>query len=180
MGRPKQDITKQIAIVAKDLLESNQDIADVGIILGCLGNDSMKSLEELKAECTDINEFIERAGQWADVALIAACAKEAMGYKYKEVEQNWIKVPSGYDSLQQPIMKDMPGNKKVRTKVARPNDQLLKFLLKCRLPEYFTETQRIEINKKVIEIKENTRAEIESFGRGLLQAIDADFEPKKS
>lgn len=139
----------------------------------------MKWLEELKAECTDIDEFIAIARQRADIALIAACAKEAKGYKYKEIEQNWIKVPCGYDAANKPIMKDMPGNKKVRTKIARPNDQLLKFLLKCRLPEYFTETQRIEINKKVIEIKENTRAEIESFGRGLLEAIDAEVIPKK-
>jgi hypothetical protein len=47
----------------------------------------------------------------------------------------------------------------------------LRFILKCRLPEYFQDTQRIEINKKTIEIKEIAQKEIEEFGRKLLESI---------
>ena len=174
IARPKKDITAALALVAKDLLKSNQSVADIGIIVGALGTDSLKWLEELKAECTDIDEFIEIAKQRADISLIAAATKEAMGYEYKETEQNYLKVPDGYNPDGSPKMKDMPGNKKVRRKIARPNDALLRFILRCRLPEYFSDVQKVEINKKVIEIKDITRKEIEDCGRKLIQALDVE------
>ena len=161
-----------MALIAKDLLKSNQSVADIGIIVGCLGTDSLKWLEELKAQCTDIDEFIEVAKQRADISLIAAATREAMGYEYKETIQEYIKVPAGYEPDGSPKMKDMPGKKKVSKKIARPNDTLLRFILRCRLPEYFSDVQKVEINKKVIEIKDITRREIEDCGRRLIEALD--------
>jgi len=174
LARPKKDITAALALVAKDLLKSNQNIADVGVIIGALGTDSLKWLEELKAECTDVDEFIEMAKQRADIALIAAATREAMGYEYKETEQNYLKVPDGYNPDGSPKMKDMPGNKKVRRKIARPNDALLRFILRCRLPEYFSDVQKVEINKKVIEIKQIAEGEIREWAGRLVEAINTE------
>lgn len=174
IARPKKDITAALALVAKDLFKSNQSVADVGVIVGVLGTDSLKWLEELKTECTTIDEFIEIAKQRADISLIAAATREAMGYDYKETEQNYLKVPDGYNPDGSPKMRDMPGNKKVRKKVARPNDALLRFILRCRLPEYFSDVQKVEINKKVIEIKQIAEGEIREWAGKLVEAIDIE------
>lgn len=171
MARPKKDIGAAFAIVAKDILENNQNIADVGVILGALGEDSLKWLKDLKAECNTVDEFIEIARQRADISLIVAAVKCALGYEYEEIVQNYLKVPGQRDERGNPVMRDMPGNKQVKTKRALPNEALLRFILKCRLPEYFQDTQRIEINKKTIEIKEIAQKEIEDFGRKLLESI---------
>lgn len=80
-------------------------------------------------------------------------------------------MPAGYDDAGIPKMREVPGGKKIKTKRALPNEALLRFILKCRLPEYFQDTQRIEINKKTIEIKEVAQKEIEEFGRKLLESI---------
>jgi len=106
--------------------------------------------------------------------LIAAATREAMGYDYKETEQNYLKVPDGYNPDGSPKMKDMPGNKKVRKKVARPNDALLRFILRCRLPEYCSDVQKVEINKKVIEIKQIAEGEIREFAGRLIETMDKE------
>lgn len=157
--------------MAKDLLENNQNVADVGVIVGALGDDSLKWLKDLKAECTTIDEFIDIARQRADIALIVAAVKTALGYEYNETDQSFIRVPAGYDDAGIPKMREVPSSKKVKTKRALPNEALLRFILKCRLPEYFQDTQRIEINKKTIEIQETAQKEIEEFGRKLLESI---------
>lgn len=171
MPRPKKDVNAAFALVAKDLLENNQNVADIGTIVGALGEDSLKWLKDLKNECSSIDEFIEIARQRADIALIVAAVKTALGYKYEEIDQNYIRVPAGYDDAGIPKMREVPSSKKVKTKRALPNEALLRFILKCRLPEYFQDTQRIEINKKTIEIKEVAQKEIEEFGRKLLESI---------
>ena len=171
MPRPRKDVNAAFALVAKDLLENNQSVADMGAIVGALGEDSLKWLKDLKAECSTIDEFIEIARQRADIALIVAAVKTALGYEYEEIDQNFLRVPAGYDDAGIPKMREVPSSKKVKTKRALPNEALLRFILKCRLPEYFQDTQRIEINKKTIEIKEVAQKEIEEFGRKLLESI---------
>lgn len=160
-----------MTLVAKDLLENNQSVADIGTIVGALGEDSLKWLKDLKNECSTVDEFIEIARQRADIALIVAAVKCALGYEYEEVDENFIRVPAGYDDAGIPKMREVPNSKKVKTKRALPNEALLRFILKCRLPEYFQDVQRVEINKKVIEIKELAGKEIEAFGRKLLESI---------
>ncbi|MEK0338338.1 MAG: hypothetical protein QQN41_12990 [Nitrosopumilus sp.] len=169
MPRPKKSLEAAIALVAKDLLENNQNIADVGTIIGALGEDSLKWLTDLKKECSSVDEFIEIASKRADIALIAAAVKCALGYEYEESYQNYLKVPDGYNKDGSPRMRDVPSNRQVKTKRALPNEALLRFILKCRLPEYFHDIQRVEINKKTIEIKELAGREIEEFGRKFLE-----------
>ena len=172
MARPRKELAAAMTLVAKDLLENHQSVADVGTIVGALGEDSLKWLKDLKAECSSIDEFIEIARQRADIALIVAAVKCALGYEYEEIDQNFLRVPAGYDDAGIPKIREVPSSKKVKTKRALPNEALLRFILKCRLPEYFTDTQRIEINKKTIEVKEIAQKEIESFAGKLLEAID--------
>ena len=173
MPRPKKDTIAAMTLVAKDLLENNQSVADIGVIVGALGEDSLKWLKDLKAECSSVDEFIELATKRADIALIVAAVKTALGYEYEESYQNYLKVPDGYNDDGSPRLRDVPGNRQVKKRRALPNESLLRFILKCRLPEYFTDTQRIEINKKTIEIKEIAQKEIEEFGRKLIESFES-------
>lgn len=169
-----RDLNKGLAIAVSDLIEANQTTADIGIILGCLGKDSIKWLKDLKKECLTVDEFIEAARQRADIALVAAAVEAALGYNYEEVDQDYIRIPAGYDDLGSPVMREIPGNKRIKTRHAKKNDALLKFILKNRLPEYFQDVQKVEINKQSIEIKAITESEIKSFAGRLLNAIEDD------
>ena len=163
-----------MTLVAKDLLENNQSVADVGIIVGALGEDSLKWLKDLKAECTTVDEFIEIARQRADIALIVAAVKCALGYEYQEEDRTYRNILNNRDETGAPVMKEVIDGRKVKIKRALPNEALLRFILKCRLPEYFQDTQRIEINKKVIEIKELAGKEIEEMGRKFLEMANSN------
>lgn len=176
MGRPRKDLDKQLGLAVKDLILANQNVADIGIILGCLGKDSVKWLKDLKKECISIDEFVDAASQRADIALVAAAVEAALGYDYEEVDQQYQKVVRGMDSNNNPIIIEVPGSKKVKKKHSKKNDALLKFILKNRLPEYFQDVQKVEINKKSIEIKEITASEIKSFAGRLMSAIDEKKE----
>ena len=173
MARPRKDLEKAFSLVAKDLIANGQDISDVGVVLGVLGEDSLKWLKDLKAECTTIDEFIEIARQRADIALIVAAVKCALGYEYQEEDRTYRKILNHRDETGAPVMKEVIDGRKVKIKRALPNEVLLRFILKCRLPEYFQDVQKVEINKKTIEIKEISQKEIESFAGRLLDTIDA-------
>lgn len=173
MPRPKKDVISAMTLVAKDLLESGQDISDIGVIVGALGEDSLKWLKDLKKECSDIDEFIEVAKKRADIALIVAAVKTALGYEYQEEDKTYRNILNHRDEAGAPVMKEVVDGRKVKIKKALPNEALLKFILKCRLPEYFTDTQKIEINKKTIEIKEIAQKEIEEFGRKLIESFES-------
>lgn len=172
MPRPKKSIEAAMALVAKDLLENNQSIADIGTIIGALGEDSLKWLKDLKAECATVDEFLDIARQRADIALIVAAVKTALGYEYQEEDKTYRNILNHRTDGGAPVMKEVVDGRKVKTKRALPNEALLRFILKCRLPEYFQETQKIEINKKTIEIKDFAEKQIKEFGRKLLESFE--------
>jgi hypothetical protein len=175
MGRPTKQVTqqKQLAVIVKDLVEANPNISDVGAILACLKND-VKTLVEIKNESKDIDEFLDLAAKRANVMLVTAAIEAALGYDYEETEQLIRKMPH-YDENGIIEIREIEGDLKVKKKHAKKDNQLLKFILANRLPEYFSDTRKVEINKKSIEIKANTEAEIRSFAGKLLDIIDTEF-----
>lgn len=172
MGRPKKKETeeKHLTRLITDIIKKNPSLSDIGTIIGCLGEGSIKDLEELKKNCTSIDDFLEIARQRADVALVVAAIKAAIGYNYEEIEQRISKVPKrGADD--KIIITEVVTGVTKRRKHAKKSDALLKFLLMNRLPEYFSDVKKVEINKKVIEIKGNTEQEIKEFAGRLLDVI---------
>ncbi|MFW9875966.1 MAG: hypothetical protein ACFFG0_22930 [Candidatus Thorarchaeota archaeon] len=160
------------------MVQSNPNVSDVGAILACLKND-VTSLNKLKNECKDIEEFIELASRQANVALVTAAIEAAIGYDYEETEQLIRKVPH-YGENGKLEIREVPADLKVKKKHAKKNDALLKFILANRLPEYFSDSRKVEINKKSIEIKANTEAEIRQFAGKLLNVIDAEIVDENS
>ncbi len=177
MARPRKKESEEKALtrLVTEIIKENPNLSDIGTVKGCMGDSSVKDLEELKKSCSSIDEFLEIARQRADVALVIAATKAAMGYDYEETEQIIRKKCMGMDEDGLPYFQDVPESVKLRKKHAKKNDALLKFLLLNRLPQYFSDTKRVEINKKSIEIKGNTEAEIKIFAGKLLDIIDTEF-----
>lgn len=179
MPRPRTKKTQEKALTAltREITRECPDISDVGAILGALSGD-VKALESLKKECGSVEEFVKEAGTLANVALVAAATKAALGYVAEERTQEYKKMPVGYDTNSQPIMEDIETGEKIKQIHVKPSETMLKFLLSNRLPEYFSDTKKVEINKKSIEIKADTEAEIKRFAGKLLDAVavDAEFE----
>lgn len=171
MARPRKKETeeKALAKITQDLVKENPDISDVGAILACLKHD-VSSLEKLKKECTDVDEFLAIASKRANVAIVTAAIEAAIGYEYEETEQLIRKTPR-YDSNGVLTTVDVPSDLKIRKKHSKRDPSLLKFILLNRLPEYFSDTKKVEINKKIIEIKADTEAEIRSFAGRLMDAF---------
>ena len=99
--------------------------------------------------------------------LVRIATKVALGYEYEEEKQE--SMPE-YDESGQPTGKYILGKKTINIKRER-DTALLKFLLACRMPEYFMERKEIKIDKRVVELREDARAEITEFCSGLLKAI---------
>lgn len=172
MSRPRKKETeeKHLTRLVTDIIKENPDLSDIGTIIGCLGKGSIKELEELKKNCSSIDEFLDIARKRADVALVVAAIKAAVGYDYEEIEERISKVPKrGTDD--KIIITDVLTGVTKRKKHAKKSDALLKFLLMNRLPQYFSDVKKVEINKKVIEIKGNIEQEIKEFAGRLLDVI---------
>ncbi len=105
---------------------------------------------------------------------MVAAVKAAIGYDYEEIEEKISRVPRNGTDGQILITEVVTGVIK-RKKHAKKSDALLKFLLLNRLPEYFSDTKKVEISKKVIEIKSNSADEIRLFAGKLLDIIEVDF-----
>jgi len=131
----------------------------------------VKWLQDLKKECTGIDEFMELASQRANVALVAAAVEAAVGYDYEEIKQEYMKVHKGYDDNNEPIIVEIPGKRTTNKKHTKKDGSMLKFLLINRLPDYFSDTKKFEINKKTVELKGVTEEEIKGFAGKLLTVI---------
>jgi len=103
-----------------------------------------------------------------------AAVEAACGYNYEETDQEYETKMVGKDLNGHPIYKEVPGSRKVKIRHSKKNDNLLKFLIKNRLPQYFSDVQHIEIDKKSIEIKEITAGEIKKFAGKLIETVQED------
>lgn len=176
MSRPYKDPVKALAVIAKDLIEDNASIADVGTILGTLQDTNEKWLLELKKECSTVEEFCEIASKRADIALISAAMREAIGYDYTEVQTDEKRIPDTVDADGKILTWKWvsTGYKKMRKRHQKGNDALLRFILKNRLPEFFQDIQKVEINKKTIEIKTIAEDEIKAFGKQIIAKFETE------
>ncbi len=169
-----------LALITKAIVREGGTIADVGVILGCAAASGEDWLAELKAKGLSVAEFMEAAKTRADIDLIRVAVKAATGYRYEEESQEFSPVLDGDDGVEH-----VPGKKTIKKRHQSADTTLLKFLLSSRMPEYFMERREIKIDKRVVEIREDARAEITGFCSGLLKAIgdeviEAEFVEKET
>jgi hypothetical protein len=179
-------VTEEKALVklTKTITEESPDVASLGVIIGAMSGD-VKALEKLKKEAGSVEDFLAQAGDLANVALVAAATKAAIGHTFEEVTTEIKRFVDGYNSDGTVRVRDVPVGEKRRTKYILPSESILKFLLSNRLPQYFSDTKKVEINKRIIEIKGNAEEEIRKFAGNLLESLDVEviettFEEKKN
>lgn len=168
--------------ITKAIVREGGTVADVGIILGCAECGGEKWLAELKAKGLSITEFMDAAKNWADIDLIRVAVKAATGYGYEEESDEST---AEYDELGQLTGNYLPGKKTIKKRHQSADTTLLKFLLSSRMPEYFMDRKEIKIDKRVVEIHEDAKAEIRGWCSGLIKSlggdvIEAEFVEKPS
>lgn len=177
-----------LAHITKAIVREGGTIADVGIILGCAAIEGGEEwLVELKARGLSVAEFMEVAKTRADIDLIRVAVKAATGYGYEEESQEFTPRLHEDEETGKIVAlegEDLPGKKKITKKHQSADTGLLKFLLTSRMPEYFMDRKEIVIDKRVVEIKADAKAEITGFCAGVLKAfgeevIDTEFVERK-
>ncbi len=169
--------TTNLALITKAIVREGGTIADVGVILGCAAAGSEEWLAELKTQGLSVAEFMEVAKTRADIDLIRVAVKAATGYGYEEESQEFAPEQVDPDGG----VEYVPGKKTIKKRHQSADTTLLKFLLSSRMPEYFMERKEIKIDKRVVEIRKDARAEITGFCSGLIKTlggdvIEAEFE----
>lgn len=173
----KFEIQKRTTALSSDLLPTIQNLtaqgytkADIGILLGFAGKDPEGWLKRLEAKFPTLAEAIQAGKDAGDIELVKTAFEQALGHwvdggeeiRYKAVQdrQNPNKVKWVQSAKKKLPAKFIPGNGK-----------LLFQLLCSRLPEYFSDTRRVEIDKKVLELKGNVKDEILGFAGALAAAV---------
>lgn len=164
---------KALVKFTKEVAEQSPDVASLGVIIGSMSSD-VKALEKLKKEAGSVEEFLALAGDLANVALVAAATKSALGHEFVEITEETRRFVDGYNTDGSVRIKDVPVGQKRKKKFITPSETLLKFLLSNRLPQYFSDTKKVEINKRVMEIKGDAEQEIKNFAGKLLEAVTLD------
>jgi len=157
--------------VIQNLTAQGYNLADIGMLLGYAGN-SKVWLSNLKKTHPEIQQAIEAGKDLADVELVKTAFKEATGYTIEEVETEYKLFQNPNDPTK---TKWVAVKKKKKPKIVQPNAILLWKLLCSRLPDYFQDSKKIEINKTNLEIKDVTAEEIRRFAGKFSKIIDAEF-----
>jgi len=178
-----------LAHITKAIVREGGTVPDVGMILGCQAMEGGEEwLAELKAKNLSITEFLEAAKNRVDIELIRVAVKAATGYGYEEESQEftpvYINEEGAPDAQASPTGEYLPGKKNIKKRYQPENTKLLWDLLRSRLPDYFNDTKHIKIDKRVVEIKADAKAEIRSFTAGLAKSIgckviEAEFVEKE-
>jgi len=167
----RSDISADLLPVVQNLTAQGYTLADVGILLGFAGKDPEGWLKRLEAKFPTLAEAIQAGKSMGDIELVKTAFEQALGHwvdggeeiRYKAIQdpQNPTKVKWIQSAKKKLPAKFIPGNGK-----------LLFQLLCSRLPEYFSDTRRVEIDKKVLELKGNVKDEILGFAGALAAAVE--------
>lgn len=155
--------------VIQNLTAEGRSLADVGMLLGYAGKSPAAWLRFLKNKYPDVADAIEVGAKMADTKLIVTAFDAATGYDIEEIDIELVGIPT-IDGGGLSKTKFVERSRKVKRKHVRPDTSLLFKLLCNRLPEYFSDTKRFEINKKSVNAKVDMNKEISDFAGKLMQA----------
>ena len=165
--RVNKDVTN-LAHITKAIVREGGTVPDVAMILACQEIENGEQwLEELKEQDLSIEEFLQVAKNRVDIDLIRAAVKASTGYSYEEETDTFI---TGDDET---LILD---KRSVKKKKQSADTALLWNILRSRMPDYFNDTKHIEINKRVVEVKEEAQAEIRGLCKGLLESLGETVE----
>lgn len=145
--------------VIQNLTAEGRSLADIGMLLGYAGKSPAMWMRFLKNKHPEVADAIKAGAQMADTKLIVTAFDAATGYDVEEVDIEYIAKPvidgKGLDKIEY-----IERGRKTKQKHIRPDTSLLFKLLCNRLPEYFSDTRKVEIDKKSIHAEVNMNEEI--------------------
>lgn len=158
----RSDFSDVLLPVIQNLTANGYNLSDVGTLLGYAGQDPEGWLERLRERYPDLKEAIQVGKEVANAELVRTAFQEAVGY--------WIEEEEIYANYNKEEHTFLDKSKKTKRRFISPNTQLLFKLLCCRMPEYFSDTRKIQVDKRSIEVKANIEEEIKGFAGALLEA----------
>jgi len=170
--------------VIQNLTALGLNESDIGVILGYTGKNARDWLNNLKKNHPEVKDAWELGKRIADVQLVTKAFLAATGYDYKQ-EKVKYKAVTKYDG-DKPYTDWIETEREEVLKHAKSDPAVLKFLLCNRLPEFFSETKRLEIDKTILSLEgKDMEAEIKAFAGRLFEiadnkTIDAEFVDKEA
>ena len=162
------ELSPDILPVIQNLATQGFTLADIGMFLGFAGKDPEGWIRRLQEKYPDIKEALQVGKSAADMELIRTAFNEAVGYWIEEEEVTQQKIQNPTDPTKTKWVDKWKKNKK---RFVAPNAVLLFKLLCSRLPEYFSDIRKIEVDKKIMELKGNIDDEILEFAGALGEAV---------
>jgi len=174
--KPKYQIKKRTPFdnnllpVIQNLAAEQRSLADIGMLLGYAGKNPEKWIRYLKSKYPEVADALTAGARMADVKLIVTAFDAATGYDVEEEIIDYKNLPERKVDGQTIPATTVELGKKVKIKHILPDTTLLFKLLCNRLPEYFSDTKKVEIDKRSVDMEIDMNKEIASFAGKLMEA----------
>ena len=151
--------------VIQNLTAEGRSLSDIGMLLGYAGKSPAQWLKYIKNKHPEVADALKVGAQMADTKLIVTAFDAATGYDIEELDIEYIVTPRLDGSIHY-----SEKNRKVKRKYVKPDTGLLFKLLCNRLPEYFSDTRKFEIDKRSVSVEVDMNKEISEFAGKLMEA----------
>jgi hypothetical protein len=158
--------------VIQNLTSEGRSLADIGMLLGYAGKSPVAWMRFLKNKHPEVADALEAGAKMADTKLIVTAFDASVGYDVEEEEIEYINNPLIDSSTGKATARYIEKNRKVKRKHIKPDTSLLFKLLCNRLPEYFSDIKKFEVNKQSINASVDMNKEIASFAGKLMKASE--------
>lgn len=151
--------------VIQNLTAEGRSLADIGMLLGYAGKSPIAWIKYIKNKYPEVADAIKVGTQLADTKLIVTAFDVATGYDVEELDVTLAGVRQINGEIDY-----YEKSRKTKRKHIKPDSTLLFKLLCNRLPEYFQDTKKFEIDKRSVDAKIDMNKEISEFAGKLMDA----------
>lgn len=148
------------------------------MILGYAGKNPRQWIADLKRNHPEVKDAWDVGRKLVDLKLVQTAFERATGVDYDEVTTNYKTIEKMADG--QPTLVEIPVSRKVTPKKVLPDSTLLFKLLCNRLPEYFQDVKKFQVDKRIMEVKGDISETIKNAAGKLMKLaetpIEAEFE----
>ena len=147
-------------------------MADIGMMIGYSGKNPSAWIRFLKNKHPEVADALEAGAKMADAKLVVTAFDVATGYDIEEEEIEYINKPIIDTATGKARAKYIERSRKTKRKHIKPDPSLLFKLLCNRLPEYFSDIKKFEVNKQSISANVDMNKEIGEFAGKLMQVAN--------
>lgn len=157
----KVDFDMSLLPVVKNLAASGFNEADIGMLIGYAGKSPGKFLKKIQKKYPDVKTAFDIGKRIADTQLVVRAFEAACGYDYTEKSQEYRIIREENEETGEVTERRQLVKEKKNKKHTRPDAAILKMMLLSRLPDYFIESKKVNINETINQ--EATEEEVARF-----------------